>query len=368
LVSEPKKYGSDRCITIVGQSGSGKTHILSALLHSASACDQLIYHEPSLLNPRFQPLPTQSIDDEINLGRLQTQFESILAGHEDLVAGTDNVCRYPAMLRYDQPVEPSVATNGKKGWGLFGRQPEKVDQKTEQVYREFQIVDGRGGDLAQGFAKSEADRVRSVEDSNNLLLEYRDGMAASVGIIICLPTSSAEFDPGIMRRFQNEIQRAIADKADDPSLPPLERVSLCFTKYEAHFVDYGPDAFDAANDPDVFIEMMREQPAMKLFRESLAHEPFDFRIFPVSTYGFVSGSGGANFYNYEHMPGLMSRVIPEEDFSNPELPKYRDHFPVALNAGQAEQLWHPFNIAPPFVYALTGEEYGPLCLRPEEFV
>lgn len=343
-------------ITIVGQSASGKTNMLASLMFNDNATDDLKHGPHGVINPTCAPEMPDG-DAKSHAEDLQKHYKTMLYGKDDPKGeGTNDVRSYFSRLTFTEQADPEP----RKGLFGFGAASEP-----EKVSLDFEIVDGRGGDFAPSVTDDEMD-----ETAKGRRQAYRDALDDSVAKIICMPVQKDAYKSEIAARALNELNLAIKRKAEDSSLPRLERVAICFTKYEAEFMGHGPDAIYRASDPETFRAMMMNHASRSMFSNFVLSNDgpnaFDIQFFPVSAYGFTAEAGGANFYNHSVAPGLKSRAIdPDYDYDDPDMPDYRAHFPHPLTEADATSLWYPFNVAPPFLYALTGLVTGPLCLSPE---
>lgn len=355
MAADPAK--DRKKITIVGQSASGKTNMLASLMFNNNVMADLKQpsRDPGLIGPARQRMDT---DGEVakHTDWLHDHYGKMLAGKDGVSAlSTDEVRKYLLEVSFKQDT-------GQVNKSLWGGTSEPV-LKEERI--QLEIADGRGGDWASDIAD---DKMSDGQKARRLA--YRDALDVSVAKIICMPIRG-EYQSAIASRAIKEIRLAIERKRADPKLPPLERVAICYTKYESEFVDRGSDAMDYASDPDVFKAIMMGHASRAMFSDFVLKnsgpEACDIRFFPVSSYGFTEEANSANYYGYRHAPGLKTRAIDEYyDYDDEDLPDYKAHFPHPLSQEDAEALWWPYNVAPPFIFALTGIVTGPLSLSPEE--
>jgi hypothetical protein len=346
---------ADTTITIVGQSGSGKTNMLASLLFNSNAYEDLKEGEDPVKDPAFKSRGEDS--DRQDTEVLRRQFERMLFGRDYAEGGaTEAVRRYRCYLEY------TSAEDTGAGW------LRKLSSKSEPtpIRIDFDIVDGRGGDVAPDGHESELD-----EGTKSRRQVYRDALDRSSAAVICMPVQDAEYRNRTVRNFLDELARMKEAKRRDPTLPRLERIAICFTKYEAEFLSYGPGAYGLASDARAFRQRMRDHPNLRMFGDlvesNTGEDAIDLRFFPVSSYGFLSQGGSANFYDYPYARGLKTRAVdPVDDYGNPNLEGYQMHFPVQVKEATATKLWWPYNVAPPFFFALTGRVTGPMALLPHE--
>lgn len=356
-------------ITLVGQSRSGKTNLLSALLCNPNALEDLKIGPDAVENPSITTLAEIGSPEEESFHFLSKHQKNILKGRDSGNEGTEQVRGYPTLLSYDLPGK-AQAKQGLSSF-VFGRQVDKVTRKALP----FTIIDGRGGDIAS------PDYINPNEKENQSAVgrqaEYRHGLDSSVGMIICMPIIADEFAAEMADHLVREISGTIQRKAQKRSLPPLRNVALVFTKYESLFSEDGFNAWHQATQRDEAKSQLARQAMIRRFRpvlhESTKAGGYRTLIFPASTFGFVAGDGASNFYNYPPAPGLLSRAIKDEDYNDPDMQGsggvgLRDHFPQPLSEKDALTLWQPFNIAPPILFALTGRVCGPLVLQPEDLL
>lgn len=357
-----------RTITLVGQSRSGKTNLLSALMCTNNALNDLQEGPQPVLHPALSTLADPGSPAEKNYYSLTTHRRNILRGRDYGNEGTDQVRGYPALLQYDEP-EPDP----QKQRGIFGGK--RANAMANRVRLGFTIVDGRGGDIAA------ADYIEPNNPQNQQTIsrqnEYRYGLDNSIGMVICMPIVGDEYSADIADHLVLEINAAIRRKVDLPTLPPLRYVSLVFTKYDSLFAAEGVSAGRIARRPEEAVKQLRGQAMMKkfasIFHQGQATGGYETLIFPASTFGFVEGEGAANYYDYPPAPGLLIRAIDELDYTDTDLnitskTQLRDHFPLPVSEQEAETCWRPFNIAPPVLFALTGRVTGPLALRPKDLL
>lgn len=354
-MAERSNKTADKTLSIVGQSSSGKTNLLASLLHNTAANEDLLEGPDRVSRGQFIERPGDDRREDTEV--LQRHFGHMLRGLDHFEgAATEAVRRYRCRLEFTPPDEPPPA----RAWGM-GR-----SRSASAVGIDFDIVDGRGGDVAPDALESELDERTKARRQL-----YRDALQQSSAALICMPVQESAHKNTVVRNFIQELDLMKEAKRTDTTLPRLKRVAICFTKYEAEFLAHGPGAIDVASDPDVFRERMSDHASLQMFgplvEANHSEHAFDLMFFPVSSYGFISQGGAPNFYEYPEAPGLKTRAVdPIEDYDNPGLQDYEDHFPVAVNDAAAKKLWWPYNVAPPFLFALTGRVTGPLALTPEE--
>ncbi|MEM9756335.1 MAG: hypothetical protein AAF914_10090 [Pseudomonadota bacterium] len=341
---------------MVGQQASGKTNLMASVLFNTNAAVDLAEGPDRIGSPSISVRP---VGDALSpdARTLQTHYDQMLFGRT--TPGTDDVRRYEATLRYVDAPQPS----GRVG---FRRAPVE-----EPVELEFDIVDGRGGDVAKTRQFAGEENEEEARDNKAKLDRYRDGLNDSIGAVICMPIRKDEFDSVVVTNFNAELELMRQRKAKDPQLPRLSRVAICFTMYELEFLSEGGGAIDRAVRPEVFRERMMDNANLSMFKPFVlgnrGPDAFDIRFFPTSSYGFVSEGGSPNYYDYAGARGLKARAVdPVEDYGDIALPGYKDHFPIPLSQGEASALWFPFNVAPPILFALTGRITGPVSLAPHE--
>ena len=356
-----------RTITLVGQSRSGKTNLLSALLYNPNGLEDIKFGPDPVENPAISTLALAGSPEEKSFHSLSVHQRNILRGRDFGNEGTDQVRGYPALLEFDDP----KATQVRRGWFGGGQQV----QSPIRSRLAFTIVDGRGGDIAPSEYIDPNDPDN--ESTISRVVEYRDGLDNSVGMVICMPIVDTEFQADVADKLVREVTSAIHRKAQTSGLATLKHVALVFTKYDALFAAEGASAGQLARSPDKTIRLLKGQAIMRrftpIFHQAQAKSGFQALIFPASTFGFVAGDGPANYYKYQMAPGLLGRAVDAEDYADPDLneegqPGLRDHFPIPMPEKEALTLWQPFNIAPPILFALTGRVTGPLVLRPEDLL
>lgn len=360
MAIKPQPLGTQ--ITLVGQSDSGKTNMLATLLGNTNAHADLQIG-PDRITDVSWAAATDDTSDDKQVETLMRYADNILRGRVLTNAGSDDVRIYPCTLDFRETVTvrkrqglfASVATYEKPG------EPKRIS---------FKIVDGRGGDIAPANyldpnnPQDEAPLARQRE--------YRDRLNESVGAIVIMPIDKDGFRVDLANRLMRELMRTIDERKNTSDLPKLKQVALCYTKYDELFTHLGAKAGEKAADPEAAIGHLANSAMVKVFQPlfSLAkNDPeFNLCIFPVSTFGFVHGTGAANFYNLKQSPGLLTRVVKKDDWDNPKTPDLINHFPFEMTENEAKSLWRPFNIAPPLYFALTGKITGPLYLEPDDIL
>jgi hypothetical protein len=172
-------------------------------------------------------------------------------------------------------------------------------------------------------------------------------------------------------RLLEEFRLALDLKKSSRNATPFRHIALCLTKYETVLQGEGNKAGLVARDRADFIEIARKSAGVRQFAEVLRRggEEGGYRtaVFPVSTFGFIEGFGAPNWYDYPWAAGLRTRAVDSYDLDNDDLPNYRDHFPETVSQQRALNMWHPFNVAPPLVFALTGRMTGPNFAMIQDF-
>lgn len=358
-------------VTMVGQSSSGKTNLLATLLQNRKSWFDIQTGWDGISDIGMESSAPEGSPSEADMNVLDRQFKAILSGRDFDAEGTDTVRHYPFTLKFTSHV--------RKKKRLVGIATGGTHTVSEHQSIRFDVVDGRGGDLAPPAFVDPNDPEN--EDQLSRRAEYVAGLDESVGVLVCMPIKDEEFDTTMATKLVDTIVKTIKRRKRANALKPLERIALCFTKYDLLFSQDGTDAGHQALDPGVVIEQLSGQTMFEVFRplfnEQKQSSELDIRVFPASTLGFINGAGAANYYDYQHAPGLLTRrVTPEIDYDDPDLnpdagregkSTYQDHFPFQITEQAASSQWQPFNIAPPLVYALTGRLTGPLHLSPDEF-
>ncbi len=342
-------------LTLVGQSASGKTNMLASLLFNNNALIDLSEGNDKVAAPS---LTLERTDETIsNVEELQRHYRRMLSGRDELEGeGSLDVRSYSCRLEFD-----TLNKAQPKKRGFFRR----ASTSTLESFG-VELFDGRGGDIAPEVPEEELDEpTKARRDA------YRDAMEKSSAVLVCMPVQKEAYNDDVVRRFLPELKRALDEKEVDPQLPRLNRVAICFTKYEAEFLDKGVNAIELAADRDTFKKLMSGHASLEMFRDFVSSNrgraSFDLRFFPVSSYGFIGEGGAPNFYGYPEARGIKTRSIDSyRDYDDPELPGYKSHFPVAMNDAEAVELWFPFNVAPPFLFAATGKVTGPISLDARE--
>ena len=358
-------------ITMVGQSQSGKTNLLATLLQNKKSWFDIQMGWDGISDIGIESAAHEGSPSEVDMNVLHRQYKAILAGRDFDAEGTDQVRHYPFTLKYTSHMH--------KKRRVAGIPTGRMQMVSEHHAINFDIVDGRGGDIAPPSFVDPSDPENEAQLSRRS--EYLAGLDESVGILVCMPIRDEEFDTTMATKMVNTILTTIERRKKASGLKPLERIALCFTKYDLLFSQDGANAGVEASDPALVLEQLTGQTMFEVFRplfnEQKQSDDLEIRIFPASTLGFVDGVGAANYYDYQHAPGLLTRIVsPEFDYNDPDLNRdagvegkstYEDHFPFELTEQAASTLWQPFNIAPPLVFALRGRLTGPLHLSPDDF-
>lgn len=345
-------------ITLLGQAASGKTNLLTAFLNHQASWLDLQTGPDAVAYASFAAEYVSGGEEERAFDYLRNHYVAMLKGREFKLEGTNAARRYNVKYSFtDKPLNAEPEVEKSKWW-----QKSRTAAAPIAMRGSFQIIDGRGADAAPSeiITSEDKDAIARRQD-------YREGMDDSVGFVIFMPLMSTDegSEAMIAARFLSELQEAIKRKASRPTeLPKLKNVALCFTKCEQAFSIYDVDGEVEARDMANYRQILHGNALLSNFRsiiaESLSPEEYNLRVFPVSTYGFVHPTGQSNFYPWEEAPGVLTRAVDAiDDFENPDLPDFKDHFPFPLTDDQARTMWRPFNIAPPLLYALTGRITGP---------
>lgn len=350
---------NDATVTLIGQSKSGKTHYLAALLNHPARVHDLLEGQNAVDSAVLEMLTDEDEDRRMDRESLVTHYSNILQGKDSFQGrneGTDKARSYRARLELARSVE------GRRGL-LGGRTTSLRKEITD-----FAIVDGRGGDLAPNQYDQDVKRDEVFQKRRR---EYREAVIRSTGLVICLTIAQNEYDAAMGARLLDEFRLACELKQSSRDGVPFRNIALCLTKYETVMQGDGNLAGLRARERDDFLDIARQSAGVGQFAELLRRGGFggDFRtaVFPVSTFGFVNRTGAANWYDYPWAAGLRTRAVEEYDYDNDELPGYRDHFPHPVSQQRALNMWQPFNLAPPMVFALTGRLTGPLHATIEDF-
>ncbi len=344
-----------RTVTLIGPTQSGKTHMIAALLINQPVQD-LCMGQDAVANPRIvRSSATDSDDEEENWHRLSRHFNSMFFGRESDVEATQALSRYSMIMAWD-----GVRPRPPKSW--VGRLLSRRRGGLSAI--SLELVDGRGGDLAYDeFVQASVDETAARRRD-----EYRAALSESNGVIICQGLRPNDYNQLNVDALNRNIE-SILLKMNGERTANLKSIAICLTKYESLFPKFGADALQKAVDRDEFIERMRDLGMDQIFRAVLAHgqggrggSGVSVRVFPVSTYG------SANFYPWPQASGLLTRAVDVEDYDDPELEGLRDHYPVPISQNQARQLWRPFNLTPPLLFAATGKVTGPISVGAEELV
>lgn len=348
-------------ITLVGQSDSGKTNLLATVLNNPNCHSDMTIGPDRIANVGLGTRADDGANDD-SVDKLMSYSDNILRGRVWTNPGTDEVRLYSCRLSYREAPQTQFRR------GMFGQKTETTSHG-EQTHLDFKIADGRGGDIAPNRFLNK-DNPQDEEPIRRQQ-EYRDRLDESVGLIVVMPMDKDGFKIDLANRLVREIQRTIEFRKTAPDLPDLERVAICYTKYDELFTHRGASAGEKAGDANEAVDHLYNTAIVEVFRPLFAQaqqpDGFDICIFAVSTFGFVNGTGAANFYDLEESPGLLTRTVSaDRDWANPNTPDIQNHFPFEMTENEAQSSWRPFNIAPPILFALTGRVTGPLYLDPDE--
>jgi len=347
-------------ITLVGQPRSGKTNLLATLLNNPKVTDDLLMSGQDATDLTLRADPRPDTDDQEVIERLRKHYSEMLKGQDMNNESTRHSYSVPCV--FTTMSERRVCRLRKR----------TIRERTEH---EFIVNDGRGESLARDEGASLPEREYPDWHRREA---YRSAIDRSVGQIICIPSDPDEFSAGQANYLLEELSLALSRKRENPELPRLKHVALCFTKYESLFCDHGADAWRFATDRGFFLKKLREHAYGQVFRNLIADGRdgglFTLRLFPVSSYGFIPKSGASNYYDHSLAPGLLTRTVdPERDYADIRLnnnqerdqpdrlpfARYEDHFPFARSHSEATNAWRPFNVMPPIIFALTGEDKAP---------
>ena len=363
-------------ITLIGPSQSGKTHMMSTIVHSPQTALRDLKEGPNALADAaiFSPGAFESEKVEEDWNVLSRHYDMLLHGRDVDNSGSDLQRDYRFSILQTKRAGDRF---GRGGWPLswFRKRPGNANGQLD-----LRLIDDRGGALARPREHARGDTVNQKR-----IEAYRTAVAGSSGLIVCLPFGDRDYNDRAASALKLEIDLALSK-----TKTPIRHVAICLTKFESLFTTFGADAASKAKSLDLLRQHLSRFGYMELVKTIFAYTEASFwlkkltaRVFPVSTYGFVRGTGAANFYPWKLRPGLMTRSVEEEDYEdfdvwlrrerkqaeNEEMPfsyegcsHLRDHYPVEIPEGHAKSLWHPFNIAPPLLFAATGRETGPMCL------
>ena len=353
-------------ITMVGPTSSGKTHLISTLIGSPASRRDLTIGPDALRDPSISRIVSGGLNDLAqNWDLLANHHDKMLRGRDGAYGeATGDVHRYPVKLQYKAPKPAKLGALGRLMRDITGSDPFQTHTL------DLNIVDGRGGDLTRSTSGNDAYVA-------NRRAQYIGSLRESRGLVLCLPCVREQIDNLASSMLLLQVEAALGAKQGDVDAVPLENIAICLTKYEAIFTRHGGSAGLRATERAEAVEQIKDvgliQVLSGLKEQSNAHN-LNVQIFPVSTYGFVGGRGAANYYPWKARPGLLTRVVDDEEYeqykadtgASLDVPDLEDHYPVELVEADAISLWHPFNIAPPLLFAATGRVTGPLHLSVNE--
>jgi hypothetical protein len=356
-------------LTMVGPAASGKTHVLAA---DASA--ESIWHDTSYgpdavdaCSFNFEVLPGVPTSKS-NFVKLRDRYDRILLA-EEKSEGTDIIFEYIFSVGFTADVitapvkapEPKSRKERKAAEAAANAQQATVPKRTNML---FDLIDGRGADLT-AFRYND----NLMETDQKYLDDHYRALTAAKGAMICLPWRSTSI-------LEQSVEHEVPDRDIDglenllkssefAKSSQLDYIAVCISKYELAFLNDGANAYLNACDRETGLELLKQGSYKGIFlalRDYQANLPSGrttkIAIFPCSTYGFVNGNGAANYYPSSKYPGLLTRSLSSlklED--NPDL---QNHFPVPLSDAKASDMWHPFNLGSPMLFATTGRLTGPL--------
>jgi len=260
-----------------------------------------------------------------------------------------------------------TATYGEVRSHSFQITVRMTDAIKPRINKDINLIDGPGGALLP------AGRQVSREDEQ-LRGEYLEKVRSATTLLICLPspgTSGNEAD-AVASGFDFEAQNLIEILNDGMrrKMPSLRRIAVCLTKYEARFRILGPHARNKALDPAEIVETWRRLNQQAMILNALKNVSEDVQetgnapeivVFPVSFYGFINGTGHANFEPFSGLPVILP-FRPDTTITGTPVKLY----PSSFTFEAVNRLWRPFNLMAPFAYLTTGSREGLLCLEIDE--
>lgn len=219
----------------------------------------------------------------------------------------------------------------------------------------FRTVDAAGGLLlddpldTRGDPQTESARARVGEE-----------LLAAENVLLCLPASGFSSNPHRARDESGAAmppahRRSLIDLLQGLRQHPQARVRrlvVVLTKFEQAVAGVGREAYRVAATPDYAREVcgasLRDYwgwltPSLRAFEDETAAT---VHVQPVSTFGFVPYSGGANLDPRTEL--LRTRTPPEPDVER------TTKTPYTFDAVHA-YYWRPFLTLDPFIFVATGE-------------
>jgi GTPase SAR1 family protein len=354
-------------IAIMGPSQSGKTLLVSAIMNAQSLEREICDPEPNPLQGiELQPAydaqinpPSEGNEDSLRL--MERAYFSI--PHCLPPDASGELFEHKFTLDWQDAQDP--ATPPRMARRLFrAREVQKEPVLQPWQSQTYSLWDGRGGDLTEEINPADTEVFEASK-------RYKDKIRNASGMIVCVSSIDEEY----VEKDINKIETLLAqNRALVGGAAPEDRLrylSVCFTKAETRFLRDGNAAYANMCDPEQAVKRMPAKRYMDLLQVLdgyRARHGVEVRVFPVSTFGFINGSGAANFYPHPKKPGLLTRVVTEAqlDESDGTGLTWRDHFPKAISDNKVSELWRPFNVMPAFFFAATGRVTGVMSFSLDE--
>jgi hypothetical protein len=307
-------------VCLLGPTGSGKTHLLAALMDGIRSGAHGY--------PLSYGLSCEPSDDRLRkAGSHEDRFRMILmerrlADERKLVS----LASTGRLMATDKGVFASYQFH------VGFREPGRFVNGAELNPVTFVVADAAGEHI---FPEGESDG--EFEHIQGQLIEY---LSRSTAVVIVIPLYCIG-----SRRFASRMDTLIDAMTQQEGAaygpPPLKRIAIALSQYERLFVRFGGDAAALAAHPNVVRGVvrskLREAPWMLRLRnlDRRWGGPYEIRVVPTSAYGFLPDFGNPNIdAGADSNTPFLSSENPAQSTKEYEL--------------------HPFLHADPFIFAATG--------------
>jgi hypothetical protein len=162
--------------------------------------------------------------------------------------------------------------------------------------------------------------------------KYEDWRADSVGAVVMYSAPHL-----FVQNQKTPVLAEVQKFANDPTIK-LKRVVIALTMFELLMIPFGRYALDFASQPKQmrkWLKAVLERHERDFLNTLVMADNLDIRFIAVSSFGFVRGVGSPNISSDDSV--LMAENRPICDPFEPNV-------------------YYPFLVADPFVFAATGEE------------
>lgn len=327
---------------LLGRSGAGKTHLLAALMRQASQS----IHSFGDVDPTFSEVDYGDERLARNNKELIDQMNQVLVQGEFRSTIPNDLHNYMLQMHWT----PTPSTNARRGQGAPPLESAN-----------FTIIDAAGELLFQPVS-------RGNRPIHALAERFERTVLHSPAVIYCMPAEADQSDPKVVDQQVRILRKMLTDPRCF-----VERLVVVLTKYEKDFTSYGSEAFEMACDideferrariylPQVMCKALYDLSRRNVFLEGgeMSDDLVQVAVMPASAHGFVARNGGANLDPYSG--AMLTRTDGEEISDIPS------SAPMTFNGNAVSNLWEPFFIIDPFMFAATGEP-GVMARRPDQLL